>query len=277
MNDTVRNKSEVKGEAELRRARFRRLAIIFGLVVLLPTLLSVVYYGAMASPQYGSVTTLSLETGVARAGGKKGAASKDLDLLKAFVESRAAYEALLQTGFREHYGSGDIDRFSRLGEGDDAGYAFYQEQLEIEPASDAAIDVVFYAFDPDQAQAMSQALLSHLKAQLAAEREKTRELLVAPAIARAEAQREALAKASGDVETDVAQRRLTAALREVEMAQEEVLQREARLVVVAEPSRPDAAKRPRRLWNIATIFFTTLALGGLVLLLGDVVREHGQF
>ena len=76
---------------------------------------------------------------------------------------------------------------------------------------------------------------------------------------------------------DEARQWLTAALREVEMAQEEVLQREARLVVVAEPSRPDAAKRPRRLWNIATIFFTTLALGGLVLLLGDVVREHGQF
>lgn len=277
MNDMVRQKSEVKGEAELRRARFRRLAIIFGVVVLLPTLLAMGYYGAMASPQYGSVTTLALETGVARAGGKRGAASKDLELLKALIQSRATYEALLESGFRDHFGSGDIDRFSRMGDGEDAGYAYFSEQIDIVPASDAAIDVHFYAFDPDEAEAMSQALLTHVKAQLAAEREKTRELLVTPALARAEAQREAMSKARSEVDKEVAQRRLTAALREIELAQEEVLQREARLVVVAEPSRPDTATRPRRLWNIATIFFTTLALGGLVLLLGDVVREHGQF
>jgi len=277
VNDIVRQKSEVRGEAELRRARFRRLALIFGLVVLLPTLVAIGYYGAMASPQYGSVTTLSLETGVARAGGKRGAASKDLELLKALIQSRASYEALLQAGFRNHFGNGNIDRFSRLGEGDDAGYAYFLEQIDIEPASDAAIDVHFYAFGPEKAEAMSQALLAHLKTQLAAEREKTRELLVTPALARADAQREAASNAAEGVEKEVAQRRLTAALREVELAQEEVLQREARLVIVAEPSRPDTAMRPRRLWNITTIFFTTLALGGLFLLLGDVVREHGQF
>jgi len=270
-------KAQVKGEDELRRARLKRLALIFGIVVLLPTLAAVVYYGGIASRQYSSVTTLSLETGIARADSRKGAAAKDLELLASLLQSRAAYEAVMEAGFHDHVSNQDVDALSRLDtdDGDDAAYAFYREQLEIRSSSESAIDVYFFGFAPEPAQTMSRALISHVKAQLASERDKTRELLVAPALERVESAREA---ATGEgVEAEVAKRRLAGALREVELAQQEVLQREARLVVIAEPSLPDSATRPRRLWNIATIFFTTLALGALFLLLGDVVREHGQF
>ncbi|MEM6789301.1 MAG: hypothetical protein AAF928_07490 [Myxococcota bacterium] len=269
---------EVKGEEELRQRRYRRLSRIFMVVVLLPTLVAVAYYGFIARAQYGSVMTLGLETGAApMPTAKRGAASDPLARLEAMVRSRAAYDALKEHGFRTHFASTDVDFVSRLGSGEDRGYARYRDQIDIEATSEAAVDVTLFAFDPETAETLNRALLEHLRQRLEEERDATRQQLVAPAQLRAEEAQRAMTDAQGEVPRAVAQRRLTEAVREVELAKTEALRREARVVVVAAPSRPDLATRPRRLWNVLTVFFTAFALGGLVLLLGDVVREHGQF
>jgi capsular polysaccharide transport system permease protein len=91
----------------------------------------------------------------------------------------------------------------------------------------------------------------------------------------------AAAGSEGEVESlllerDLALRELESALGGLEKARESAARDRRYLISVADPSLPDQASYPKRLWRVATIFFTALALAGVLSLLVAAVREHAK-
>jgi hypothetical protein len=78
------------------------------------------------------------------------------------------------------------------------------------------------------------------------------------------------------LERDLALRELESALGSLEKARESAARDRRYLISVAEPSLPDLPSYPRRLWRVATVFVTALALAGVLSLLVAAVREHAK-
>ena len=78
-------------------------------------------------------------------------------------------------------------------------------------------------------------------------------------------------------EKEVAQTFFETALRTLELTRTELIREQRYLVTISAPSRPDAATRPRRLWGIATVFFSAFVLMGVFGMLGAAVREHANY
>jgi capsular polysaccharide transport system permease protein len=80
---------------------------------------------------------------------------------------------------------------------------------------------------------------------------------------------------------EAAQRLTRAAVAAAETKVRELSDRAERnrvyLAVVAPPSLPDAAAYPKRLWAVATVVVTSLALVAILSLLGAAIREHAHF
>ena len=77
-------------------------------------------------------------------------------------------------------------------------------------------------------------------------------------------------------EKELAQQVLAAARQSLELARVEASRQQRYLVTIAEPSLPDVATHPRRLWRVATVAATALALMIIFTLLGAAVREHAK-
>jgi capsular polysaccharide transport system permease protein len=78
-------------------------------------------------------------------------------------------------------------------------------------------------------------------------------------------------------EKEVAQTFFETSLRTLELTRTELIREQRYLVTISAPSRPDAATRPRRLWGIATVFFSAFVLMGVFGMLGAAVREHANY
>ncbi len=267
-----------------RHKRLRRVLAALGVFSLLPTLLAVVYYGFIASSQYPSVAVVSVAPAAAADAPpdpKRPHHERGIEVVRSYVTSRAMLEALsADHGLRADYQSADF--WSRLpaDAGSEEAYAYYLEHLTVRPESDATLSIEVLAFSPDRAREIAQAIVTRAGTYLEEESEQTRRALIEPAERAVEEAKQRLievdARAAGELERGVAERRLEAALVALEVAQADAAKRKRRLMVVAAPSLPSEASRPRRWWSIVTVFVTTVALGGLLLLLSDIVREHAR-
>lgn len=76
------------------------------------------------------------------------------------------------------------------------------------------------------------------------------------------------------LENELAEKQLAAAIASLESAKVEADRKQLYLEVVSQPSRPDLALKPHRLYNIIATFFIGLMLYGIVSLLTASVREH---
>lgn len=78
-------------------------------------------------------------------------------------------------------------------------------------------------------------------------------------------------------EKEVAQQFFETALRTLELTRTEAIREQRYLITISKPSLPEAPTRPRRLWGIATVFFLSLVLMGVMTMLGAAVREHANY
>jgi capsular polysaccharide transport system permease protein len=81
---------------------------------------------------------------------------------------------------------------------------------------------------------------------------------------------------AASLEKEFAQRAYEAAVQAVEVARVEASRQHRYLVTISPPSLPGSAAFPRRGWRIATVFFVSLALMGVISLLIAAAREHAK-
>jgi len=165
--------SKVSTAAALRKKRARRLALRLVLGVGLPTLIAGIYFGLVATPQYQSVSTFTIQSAdtqsaptlellVATVPGS--GATRDVLLVQSYVQSRDMLRQLMEEhGFVEHYSSEDVDWWSRLPA--DAPfediYDYYDDKVIAEYDSlSSVVTVRVRAFSAAKARELAEAILA---------------------------------------------------------------------------------------------------------------------
>lgn len=279
MNDIASPERQVLGSRALRLKRARRLVIAFAVFVLAPTLVAAVYYSILVDSQYESVAVLSLDAGGETEGAKK-APLRDLGPIREHIRSRAMLDKLAKHhDLLGHYRRGDWWSALSHDAGSEETFEYFREHVVVDPEPDDTLSLRVFAFSGENAHTIARAIIDETHRHLEERMARAREDALSAVGGEVEAAEKRLVEtpASDPVKVEVARQRLAAALRAQELAEAEVASRRRGLWVVAEPSTPNEPSRPRRLWNIATVFVTALALGAVALLLGDFVREHAKF
>jgi len=168
--------STAKAHAKaLRRQRSRRLAVRLGVYVLLPSAVATSYYAGLASPQFESFATFTVQSSELRpslavdgllaglAGG--GGGSRDALVVRDYVLSRDMLTRLdKERGFIAHYKSRSADFISRLSANAsfEEAYAYFNHKVICDyDQISGAVTVRVRAFSPAQAVSMSAAILSY--------------------------------------------------------------------------------------------------------------------
>lgn len=164
---------------DLRRRRARRLVLRLVLGVGLPTTIAAVYYGFLATPQYESTASFtiqsadssgpaSLELLIATVPGS--GAPRDAMLVQSYVQSRDMLQQLVdEHDFIEHYSDPNIDYLSRLAP--DASfeevYEYYQDKVEAEHDTQSGVVTLrVRAFSAEKAREMADAILAASEAMM---------------------------------------------------------------------------------------------------------------
>jgi capsular polysaccharide transport system permease protein len=288
-----------KSALELRAARRRILQRRFGIWVGLPTLIAIIYYLFIATPQYDAWIMLAIESNegrVTEAGGKAPNAGnlRDARLLRESLRGTPALTVLDKAGaFTAHYRDhGDwVTRLSSSA-GTDGTLSYYRDKVSVtHEAGTNLTSVRVRAFSGDAAHGFATQLAEFAQAwvdkqnetssaarlkqaQTEITRERTRLATAAAALAKID-QPKPTDPAS--IDHQIAEKRLEAALKGFQEAVLEVGRAQRYLVVLDGPSHPDTAAMPRRLWGILTVCISALVLVSVLSLLGASVREHAKF
>lgn len=179
MSEELRYIGPLEGSAGARGSRFgvlRRISLSFALVVLLPTLLGVLYWGLIATPRYVSEAHFVVrKTDEARpsnlglmlqnVGLSAGVA--DSFAIQEYMSSRDAAATLNeQFDFSEVFSRKGVDLFSRypgpfVSPSDEAQYDALKRYISVSYNGGSGITTLrVQAFTPQDAQAISQALLA---------------------------------------------------------------------------------------------------------------------
>lgn len=157
---------------EIKRERVRRLGRRISIGVLLPTLISAVYFGFIATPQFESVSIFTINSSENNAAPSLSLflgslpdtnSVRDALLAREYILSRDMLAYLAEEHqFLEHYRQADIDWFSRLGDDESSEdiYEYYLDHVTIRhDAETSAIELRVLAFDTETARRFSFALL----------------------------------------------------------------------------------------------------------------------
>lgn len=218
---------------DLRTLRARRLVRRLLLGVGLPTLLAAVYYGAVITPQYESVSSFTVQTADGPAAPQlellfasvPGNGGRDARLVQEHVQSRDMLRHLVEEhGFLAHYQDGEIDVFSRLpaDAASETLYDYYRDKVTVDfDSASGILTLTVRAFDAENAERFSRAILAKSEAMVnrLAERARSDQTALARReLERAEerlaAARQAVAEAQGD-QTELDPTRSAAALYEL--------------------------------------------------------------
>ena len=127
---------------QIRLAQAKRLGRLVAVFVLVPTVLTLAYDLAIASKQYVSETTITLDAGVGTEPATVGSPlARDVLMLDEYLKSRALVRDLAaHHRLREHYADASVDALSRLPSdaSDEAVFAYFDDHLDVD-------------FDPERA------------------------------------------------------------------------------------------------------------------------------
>jgi capsular polysaccharide transport system permease protein len=157
-------------------SRRRRRMLIFGLFVALPTLISTLYFGMIASGRYVSDTRMLVSSGSGGGGGvgsllaiigMKGGSDNLTDqrvmLNDYLLSSDAMHKVNQMVGLRKMWGNDHIDWFSRLGAhvSDEQFLSYYRSHIHINyDSTQPVIQLDVEAFRPQDAQKIATALVT---------------------------------------------------------------------------------------------------------------------
>lgn len=288
-----------KSALELRAARRRILQRRFGIWVGIPTVLAIIYYLFVATPQYDSTLLLAVESSEGRVADAQGKApnagnQRDARLLREALRSGAAL-AVLDEGnaFRTHYRQHG-DWLTRLAEdsGNDETLDYYREKIVVtHEAGTNLTKVRVRAFSGEVAHDFGTKLVEFSRQWVEKQNETSSAARLKQAQADVTRERALLVKATAalaqvaepkptdpaSIDFQIAEKRLEAALEGFEQAAMEVGRAQRYLVILDGPSSPDSASAPRRAWGILTVAIGALVLVSVLSLLGASVREHAKF
>ena len=159
-------------------ARLKSLVSPALLVVTIPTLIAILYYGLLAEDVYISESRIvvrqptqasrsALDAALDKTG--FGAANEGNNTVIAYLQSRAALdEADRDGGLKQAYSDPELfwfDRFGMFGESDEEFYRYFQKQLDVQEGSTTQVLTIrVRAFDPKQAQAINARLVEQSEA-----------------------------------------------------------------------------------------------------------------
>ncbi len=159
----------------LRKKRSRRLARSLGIFVVLPTALSAVYFGALATPQYESYSLFTVQSSEARpmlgmegllAGmATGGGARNDALTVRDYVLSRDMLARLDKDhGFIKHYKNRSEDWFSRLRSeaSFEESYGYFEHKVYADyDQTSGSVQLRVRAFNAEQAQLFARSILAY--------------------------------------------------------------------------------------------------------------------
>ena len=171
MSSQVTGSARAETVKALRTLRARRLAIRLTLGVALPTAIAAIYFGAIASPQYESITSFTIQSADSPVSASPlqmlmanvGGSSRDTLLVEEYVESRDMVDLLVRDhGLREHYSDTRYDWFSRLAPDAsiDEVHEYYLGHIDVELDDQAGVvSLRVRAFTAEHAEVLGQAIL----------------------------------------------------------------------------------------------------------------------
>jgi len=184
----VRPPGDVPGSLEKQRvsrfgsaiSQLRRMGVIFWMTVLVPSTLSILYFGLIASDIYVSETRFVVRSpekpqksglGVLLSSAGFANASEEVQAAQGYIQSRDALRMLDKDGLaRMAWGNRQVSLFNRF---DPFGYAgsfeelflFYRDKVGVEFDSDTGITTMTVrAFSPDDARQINSRLLAQAEA-----------------------------------------------------------------------------------------------------------------
>lgn len=159
---------------DLRRKRARSLVLRLTLAVVLPTAIAGVYYGAIASDQYESVSAITVESADSSATGgleslmgivPGASAGKDAMAVREYILSRDVLQRLdREHGYIAHFQSQDADALSRLAKDAtfEEAYEYYLDMVSAEIDSlSGVLALKVRAFSANKSQEFSRAILTY--------------------------------------------------------------------------------------------------------------------
>lgn len=172
MVDNSNTNGHTLSARDLRRMRKRRLALRFLIVVGVPTILSIIYYGIVASDIYQSEAVITVQSQQNRPalgleailGGVVGAGSaKDSLTVREYILSREMLQFVEQElRFTEHYSNQQADYLARLPRDAtfEEKFEYYQEwvQANFDTVS-GILKVSVQAFSAERAKTINDAIL----------------------------------------------------------------------------------------------------------------------
>jgi capsular polysaccharide transport system permease protein len=267
----------------LRKKRARAIGIGLAVWVGIPFVLSLIYYGLVARPEYESVAQLAVR-------GQDVAAR--VAMLREHMVSRdmlAKVEAVAPLSNQYETSRDPWTRFLASSGSEGAYQAFRRHVTADADAQTGIVTLRVRALSGAEAQAVattigeeSQRFLSSLSGtgpRDASAAAKARFADVEARLLALEQTAEADPKGSNrriGVQREILQKELESALRGLEAVLHNPPVSDA-LVVVSRPSLPREATYPRRVYGVASVLFISLLLFGIASLMIAAVREHAQF
>lgn len=155
-------------------SRLKSTAGLALLLVIVPTLLAIVYYGLLAEDVYVSEARIvvrnptqgprsPLDAALDQTG--FGAANEGNNTVIAYLQSRAAISEINRDGkLKAAYANPKLfwfDRFGLFGTSDEEFYSYFQDKLEVEEgATTQVLTISVRAYDPKQAQTINARLVN---------------------------------------------------------------------------------------------------------------------
>jgi capsular polysaccharide transport system permease protein len=154
---------------QIRLAQAKRIGRMLTLIVLLPTLVTAVYDLFIASKQYASETTITLDAGVGSEPATVGSPlARDVMMVETFLTSRELTLALARDhALRASFANPRIDALSRLEENasDEALHAYLREHVDVDFDPERAfITVRVRAFSGEDAERIANAIVTVTRA-----------------------------------------------------------------------------------------------------------------
>lgn len=158
---------------DLRRLRARRLVTRLSLGVVLPTALAAVYVGLVATPEYESVSSFTIQSadGVGAssvellfAAMPGSSAGRDVLLVQEHVRSRAMMQHLVdEHGWLPHYTADSIDAVNRLASDAtlEERYEHFLDKVRVEhDTQSGTLTLLVKAYDTESAKRFADAILA---------------------------------------------------------------------------------------------------------------------
>lgn len=177
----VRNQEIQKIQQSIAKRRQRKLKFLLARLatfVLLPTLLTGLYYYFIATPMYATKSEFIIQKADMQGGGGLGgllggtgfATSQDSITVQSYLQSREAMLRLDQDhGFRDHFSDDNIDFLQRLDQGasNEAAYRLYKDHINISyDPTEGIVKMQVTSADPNISATYAKALIAYAEQQV---------------------------------------------------------------------------------------------------------------